>query len=303
MMENRQMSPHAAQNLIADQLTPQHQQPAQASGPELPDTIARLGLPDDTTIARILEFQQQHNLSFGNAARRLRLLSKPQLRYALGVHIGAINETYPSRKIPDALFTIENPYSPISDGFRSVANKVYGLIAEDQQKHFCFASDKAVTQSVLVTLNLAATFAVAGERVLMIDAGDRPSMVWQALNMSPRRNASIIAAGSPVGAATHNTIVNRLSLLAFGATSQENAKLFSKSVLAKTFAQCAPLYDRIFIHSSPRTPASYNESLWEATRNIITIVRKDHSRASALAKLKRDVRAAHADIVGAIIVK
>ena len=282
-----------------------HDQPT-AKSPEMrqetiAQTLQRLGMLDGAACERIASAQKKSKLSFGQTARKLGLISKSDLRFALGVHLGTVAEGYPSRKIPPALFSIDNPYAAASDVFRSLVNKLDGLIPEDGPRRFCIAPDKAAVYTPIAALNLAATIAAAGKSTLLIDASATLSSIWKVLSMTPNGFAGDVMAGKPVKQMAAPTLVNRLSLLPFGDAAQNDAKQFSHANLEAFFAECNRQFDHVIILTDPRVLPSYSENIWAASRNVLVTLRKDQTRAQDLNKLKNNIRTANGEIIGAVI--
>ncbi|TMH13144.1 MAG: chain length determinant protein tyrosine kinase EpsG, partial [Betaproteobacteria bacterium] len=131
--------------------------------------------PEDAE--RILLFQKEHGLRFGEAAIRLGLLSEADIQFALSRQFSyAYLRTMGDKKpLSDELVAAYQPFSPRVEQLRAIRSQLmlrWFDKAEQRQVMTVVGTEPGEGRSYLAA-NLAVVFSQLGERTLLIDADMR----------------------------------------------------------------------------------------------------------------------------------
>ena len=132
--------------------------------------------PEDAE--RVLQYQKQHNLRFGEAAVRLGLISEADIQFALSRQFAyAYLRKTPgeARPLSDELVAAYQPFSPRVEQLRAIRSQLmlrWFDRAEERQVLTVVGAERGEGRSHLAA-NLAIVFSQLGERTLLVDADMR----------------------------------------------------------------------------------------------------------------------------------
>ncbi len=132
--------------------------------------------PEDAE--RVLQYQKEHNLRFGEAAMRLGLISEADIQFALSRQFAyAYLRRTPgeARPLSDELVAAYQPFSPRVEQLRAIRSQLmlrWFDRAEERQVLTIVGAERGEGRSYLAA-NLAIVFSQLGERTLLVDADMR----------------------------------------------------------------------------------------------------------------------------------
>lgn len=196
---------------------------------------------------------------------------------------------------------LHNDASPVfAESFRAVRTNV--LFAADQRRTLLVTSSRPGEGKSLIASNLAVGLALAGQRVLIVDADMRRPQVHSILDVKQQPGLSELLSG-PIKAsdAIQSTLTPGLWVLSSGAVAPNPAELLSSSRLTKFLASVAEQFDWVIVDSPPVLAVTDPSLLAHACSAVVFVVASEKTdRATALKALEQ-LDGAKAQFIGAVL--
>jgi polysaccharide biosynthesis transport protein len=201
-----------------------------------------------------------------------------------------------------ALVVLREPWSPVAESFRSVRTAVLFSTPEAPPKVILLTSAGASEGKTVTSLNLAATLAEAGSRVLLIDADLRRPTCHYSLGVDNARGLSSFLAGQ---AELKDVIVEleqpRLHFVSGGPTPPNPAEMVGSARMREALAGFREAYDFVIVDSPPVVPVTDAVVLSREADAVVLVV-KGHDTPLELVRRARDqLVLADAHIIGAVV--
>ena len=153
---------------------------------------------DDAQIEKILIYQRNHNLRFGEAAIALKLASSNDVLWALSRQFH-----YPYATegdvvgFDDELIAAIDPFSDQAEIFRDIRSQLLASVMAGDQSHRSLAvlSPSVGDGKTFFAANLAVTFSQLEGRTLLVDADMRTPRLHRLFGLSDRAGLSGVLAG------------------------------------------------------------------------------------------------------------
>ena len=149
-------------------------------------------------VERIINFQQQSSLRFGEAGIELGLINEADVLYALSLQFDyPYLQAGPNRPISDEVVAAYRPFSAEGEGLRALRSQLQLRWFADGGKRSSLAvvgTSRGEGRSYLAA-NLAVTFAQLGERTLLIDANLRAPRQHKLFKIENQTGLSNLLAG------------------------------------------------------------------------------------------------------------
>lgn len=291
------MTPQRAQKVIARKLQSVR---GRNQSSDLSETLTRIGRLDPAKVDHVLEFQAKTGMPFGRSAVKLGLLKLQDLQFALGVQMGFLHETTKPVSIPAPLVVLRNPYSKEAEEFNLMRTRLITGFARDKLNLFSITGADANSGATFVAGNLAASFAQLGRRVILIDADLRKPKLARMFGATDAAGVTDFVSGAGRYAdIVHATLVKGLDLLPAGAPTRDPQSILSAREFNTLLETARNDYDIAIVLASSFDGAADVEFVWAATQKVITIVRKDRTRAETITRMRSVIRGVGAEIIGA----
>jgi len=258
-------------------------------------------------VDRIVEYQRQKGLYFGEAAKDLGLLSNDDVLRALsrqfGYSYGLGDEGEPLSEMVMA----GEPFGKMAEEFRSIRSKLLHNWLTSAQKVLAVVSPDSKDGRSFVAANLAQAFSQTGQSTLLIDADLRSPRQHEIFGSNSRIGLSVLLAGR-VSIEELNMLPDRipmfrhLSVLGCGAVPPNPAELLSAGRFPQILHELKKYFGVIIID----TPAasSYQSdvlSIASLAKSILLISRSGHSKVGATKALMDMLRQGGSNVVGAVL--
>lgn len=271
---------------------------------QLGATLVRLGKLDEEAVARIAAMQRQTNAPFAKAASRLGLVSRDDVETAIGVQNGFINETEGIGRVPADVVVVRRPRSRQAEQFRVLRTQL--LTSKDAEKLnlFAIAANGTSKEADHVALNMAASFAQLGRRVLLVDADLRSTRLAALFGVAAGPGLrETLSAECDIRNALRTTVIANLSILTAGALTRGGHALLAAPTLTLTadYLRCA--FDIVIVMTAPFGAVADAQFVWAASRAVFVVTRKDQDRAHDLKRLNAAIRQVDAGVIGAVLAK
>ena len=256
-------------------------------------------------IERVLEYQREKGLYFGEAAVELELVDKEDVLQALSSQFGytySRNEDALSKELVMAY----TPFGEQAEEFRTIRGKlVNGWLSRDE-KVIAVTAPEAGDGCSYVASNLAISFSQLGHSTLLIDANLRDPRQHRIFDFKSRIGLSMLLAGRvslEQLSAMPDKVPNfqNLSVLGCGALPPNPAELLGRGVFPLILRELKNYFDVIIIDTPPSEYQADIISIASAVDGALLVTRGGHSKVDDIKALISMLDKADAPVVGAVL--
>jgi len=200
------------------------------------------------------------------------------------------------------IVVLNEPTSPVAEAFRSLRTAVLFSAPAAPPKLILVTSAGAGEGKTVSALNLAASLAEAGSRVLLVDVDLRKPSCHRALGIENDRGLSSYLAGQVERAAiTRELATPRLFFIPAGPPPPNPAELVGSARMREALAAARAEYDFVIVDSPPVIPVTDAVVLARAADGVLLVV-KGHDTPRELVRRARDQLAqTGARLLGAVV--
>jgi len=261
--------------------------------------------PEDAE--RVLQYQKEHNLRFGEAAMRLGLISEADIQYALSRQFAyAYLRKTPgeARPLSDDLVAAYQPFSPRVEQLRAIRSQLmlrWFDRAEERQVLTIVGADRADGRSCLAA-NLAIVFSQLGERTLLVDADMREPRQHYLFNLENQIGFSTLLAGrSREEAIVRIPDLAGLSVLPAGPTPPNPLELLNRLNFDEFMIQAKGAYDVVIVDTPAMASGEDAAMIAVRTGAALAIARAGSTRVAAFTDLVQGLMEAGVTVVGSVL--
>jgi capsular exopolysaccharide synthesis family protein len=204
------------------------------------------------------------------------------------------------------LSVLQKPGAAISEAYRALRTSVLLSTAEQPPRVVLVTSSQPGEGKTSTSLNLAATLAQKGSRVLLVDADMRRPGLSKALNMPTGSGLSGILTGAYE---YDDTLLKRVSgldtlyLLSAGSRAPNPAELLCSIKMEKLVQILRQKFDHVIIDSPPILPITDATIISTLVDGVIMVVESDKTSRAALNRACRVMEHSGGRIVGTVFNK
>jgi protein-tyrosine kinase len=261
--------------------------------------------PEDAE--RVLQYQKEHNLRFGEAAMRLGLISEADLQFALsGQFAYAYLRQTPgaARVLSEELVAAFQPFSSRVEQLRAIRSQLmlrWFDRAEERQVLTLVGAERGEGRSYLAA-NLAIVFAQLGERTLLVDADMREPRQHFLFYLENRIGFSTLLAGrSREEAIVRIPDLAGLSVLPAGPTPPNPLELLNRLNFDEFMIQAKSAYDVIIVDTPAMSTGEDAAMIAVRSGAALAIARSGSTRVAAFTDLVRGLMDAGVAVVGTVL--
>ena len=254
-------------------------------------------------IEPILEIQRTRGVRFGEAALRLRLINRDDLRDAIARQYGLLHLLPGSGSISRELVAAYEPFHPRAEELRALRTQLLIRWANARVRHRMLAvvSPGAGEGRSYVAANLAVVFSQLGERTILIDADLRNPRQHRIFDVPDRVGLSSVLSGR----ADRSAVVSlpqfgTLSLLPAGACPPNPQELLLRPVLTMLLDELRNEFDVVLFDTPPASLYAAAQSLAFRAGSAIVLARKGHTAIAATASTIRVLSDTGTTVVGTV---
>ncbi len=257
-------------------------------------------------VDRILQYQRDTELRFGEAGVQLGLLTEADVLYALSVQFD-----YPflqpgtSRPVSQELVAAYKPFGPEGERFRALRSQLQLRWFDDSGRRSALAivsANRGEGRSYLAA-NLAITFAQLGERTLLIDADLRHSRQQKLFKIENQVGLSSLLAGRMQDqVVTFVPGIPGLAVLPAGPTPPNPTELLSRPVLDRILEQSMSTFDIVIIDTPSLSTGVDAALLGRLAGTSLTLARINSTPMRAFNDLNNTLTEAGSRVVGSVLV-
>jgi len=255
---------------------------------------------------RVMAYQREKGIRFGEAAIHMGLISEGDIRYALSYQ-------YEYAYLPRSAGKATNPelvaaYMPFSheaDQLRAIRSQLKLRWFDGSDGHAMLpiiGAGRAEGGSYLAA-NLAIVFAQMGERTLLIDADMRTSRQHVLFQINNQLGFSSLLAGrSDVASALRSiSYIPNLEVLPAGPIPPNPLELLNRANLTELLTWAGKTYDVVLI-DTPSVSVGADAMLVAAKAGAAVVVaRANETKISAYTEMMEGLKRANIKVVGAVL--
>lgn len=191
---------------------------------------------------------------------------------------------------------------PVVEGFRSIYSALKINELAKNAKTFLTTSTMPSEGKSFVTTNLAMTFALHGERVIVIDADLRMPAVGKTLQLEGDKGITRYLQGQmSLDEAIYHDVVPNFDVLPVGALCKNPTQVLNSQKLADMIEELKGRYDRVFIDSPPVGAVSDSLNLLPQVDGVVYVVRFNTVKRRFIKSNVRRLQESKVPIYGAVL--
>jgi len=261
--------------------------------------------PEDAE--RILLYQKEHNLRFGEAAMRLGLISEADIQYALSRQFAyAYLRTKPGepRPLSDELVAAYQPFSSRVEQLRAIRSQLmlrWFDRSEERQVLTIVGAERGEGRSYLAA-NLAIVFSQLGERTLLVDADLREPRQHFLFHLENQVGFSTLLAGrSREEGIVRIPDLAGLSVLPAGPTPPNPLELLNRLNFDEFMIQAKGAYDVVIVDTPALSSGEDAAMIAVRTGAALAVARSGSTRVADFANLVQGLMDAGVAVVGSVL--
>jgi len=261
--------------------------------------------PEDAE--RILLYQKEHNLRFGEAAMRLGLISEADIQYALSRQFAyAYLRTKPGEPHPlsDELVAAYQPFSSRVEQLRAIRSQLmlrWFDRSEERQVLTIVGAERGEGRSYLAA-NLAIVFSQLGERTLLVDADLREPRQHFLFHLENQVGFSTLLAGrSREEGIVRIPDLAGLSVLPAGPTPPNPLELLNRLNFDEFMIQAKGAYDVVIVDTPALSSGEDAAMIAVRTGAALAVARSGSTRVADFANLVQGLMDAGVAVVGSVL--
>lgn len=273
----------------------------------LGDLLVQLGKLKQLDVARILITQDEKNIAFGEAAKRLGLVSELDIQQALAQqfdypYLHKSNELTAGKKLSQALFAAYAPFSEKGEILRNLRSQLLMRWFDKGNRTLAITSVDAADKSSELAANLAIIFSQLGKKTLIIDANLRQPKQHQLFNLDNKLGLS----NKLINRATTDSIAqiaefSNLSVLTAGSLAPNPTELLERANFAALLEELCATYEVVIVDTAPFSVGSDAITVAMRAKGMLPTVTKDASRLEDIQLFIRQSKIAGIEAVGFVL--
>jgi chain length determinant protein tyrosine kinase EpsG len=268
------------------------------------DIIAELRTLTAEQVQRVLQYQQDQGVRFGEAAVALGMASKDDVLFALSQQFHYPYAPEEKRSASPELVALNEPFSPRAEGFRAMRSQLMmRLFAEaEPRRALAVISPDAGDGKTYCAANLAATLSQLGGRTLLVDADMRGPRQHEVFKLKNKAGLSSILSGRSDSHVIQQVPgVSSLFVLPVGTTPPNPLELVERPAFGLLMRDLASKFDHVIV-DTPAAVYGADASVIAARCGAALIVaRKDRSRVAMLQDLVASFEGSPAKLAGVVV--
>lgn len=204
------------------------------------------------------------------------------------------------------IITIGNPISPVSESYRWLRTNISYSQGDTKSKTLLITSPSPGEGKSTTAANLAATYAQAGERALLIDADLRKPNIHKLLNVSIKPGLTNILFGE-LGSfdAIQRTVIENFDVLTCGTTPHNPASIYGSRLgwlkMKALVDSLQERYDVIIFDSAPILAATDPSVIASFVDGVILVISSEITKFGELDVTKESIETVGGNLLGVVV--
>lgn len=269
--------------------------------------LVEAGRLSSADAARIMEYQQQHKLQFGDAAIALKLLTQEDIAFALSKQFDYAYLSQQDTSLSPELVAAYKPFSVVGENLRAVRSQLMlrWFNTDPLHKVITVVSAGKGEGRTFIAANLAIVFSQQGQRTLLLDADLRaaPGTGQQILFKLDKSAglSGILAGRAGIEAALPVPSLPGLTVLPTGAVPPNPQELLGRPDFGQLLGTAAQQFDVIVIDTPAGDDFADAEIIAARAGAALMVARKNQSLLPNVALLARRLQDGGVTLVGSVL--
>ncbi|MBK1687687.1 polysaccharide biosynthesis tyrosine autokinase [Rubrivivax gelatinosus] len=254
-------------------------------------------------IDRVLVYQRQQGIRFGEAAVALGLASHDDVMFALAQQFHYPYAPQQRRDTSPELVALNQPFGVQAESFRSLRSQLLMRLFADGQPRRALAvvSPDSKDGKTFFAANLAVVLAQTGARTLLIDADLRHPRQHEVFGLDNQAGLSGILAGR----AEFNVVqmapgVDSLFVLPVGSTPPNPTELVERPAFRLLMSELVAKFDHVIVDTPAACYGSDSIAIAARCGAALVLARRNTSRVAALQSLVGTLQDGTAAVAGVV---
>ena len=271
------------------------------------DILIASGRLQPDGLQRILERQRLAQVSFGEAAIALSILSREDIDFALSQQFDYAYLIEGASDVSPQLVAAYKPFSRVGESLRAVRSQLMlrWFNGDVQRKAMTVLSASTGDGRSFIAANLAIVFAQQGQRTLLIDGDLRaaPERSQQALFRLDKAMglSGILAGRATLDAAQSVPGLPGLTVLSAGAQPPNPQELLGRAVFAQLLHNASEHFDVILIDTPCATEYSDGEIIAARAGAALMVARHNQTLVGPTRELGQRLQESGVSLVGSVL--
>lgn len=200
------------------------------------------------------------------------------------------------------LITIENPKAIVSEQFRTIRTNINFSNPDKEIKSIIVTSSSPGEGKSTSSANIAAVYAQAGKRVLLVDADMRKPTVHHTFGLNNTKGLSnYLTRQITQEEAVFETNQENLSIMPSGPIPPNPAELLASQSMNQLIADMTGHYDFVIFDVPPVLSVTDAQILSNRCDGTVLVVNSGEAEKAMVLKAKESLEASQANILGVIL--
>jgi protein-tyrosine kinase len=262
------------------------------------------GKINQDAVDRVMRFQRENGLRFGDAAVKLGLITPVDIEQVLARQFDFPYLTPGASSVSGELVAAYAPFDQRVEIFKAIRSQLTlrWFNREMGFKLLAIVSPGRKEGRSYFAANLAVVFSQLGERTLLIDADMRNPRQHTLFDLENRGGLSTLLAGrAERGVIAHVVPLPDLSILSAGPIPPNPQELLGRSLFQKLLDDLAKEYDVIILDTPSGAVNADAQTIATRAGGVFMVVRRDHTQVRAVKSLAGCLAGTGATLMGTVI--
>lgn len=266
------------------------------------ELLVDMGKLSAEELKRVLDWQKKSGLRFGEAAKKLGLVTEADVRHALAMQFDYPYLRNGQGSFSKSLIAAYQPFSPQVEALRALRSQLNLHWFNEGNKALAVISANAGEGCSNLAANLAIVFSQLGERTLLIDANLREPEQHTIFNRTPLYGLSDILIGrADVSVIAKIEELAGLYLLPAGTVPPNPQELLSRKGFNELIVQLREQFDVVIVDTPPASMNLDAQTVASRCGGALLVSRLNETKLSDLANVRDQLIVSDVEIVAAIV--
>jgi len=266
--------------------------------------LIKLGRLSVADAERVMRFQIERGVRFGDAALALGVLTESDIEFALSRQYDYPYLVRGESKISEDVVAAYEPFTSRVESLRALRNQLmlrWFDTGEERRVLAVTSAERGDGRSFLAA-NLAVVFSQQGQRTLLIDADLRNPRQHEIFSLENRIGLSSILSGRNGAEAVQKVdALENLSVLTAGAPPPNPSELLGRPSLGKLLGELVTQYDVILMDTPAGEECSDAQMVAGRAGAAIVVTRQNISHVNLVGDLIASLAETRAQLVGSVL--
>jgi len=255
-------------------------------------------------VERVLQYQREKGIRFGEAAIALGFANADDVLFALSQQFHYPYAPEERRKASPELVALNQPFSVQAEAFRAIRSQIMMRLFNEGQERRAIAvvSPDSKDGKTFFSANLAVTLGQLGGRTLLVDADLRGPRQHEVFNIENTAGLSGILSGRAEAKVIQQVPgVPSLFLLPLGITPPNPLELVERPAFGLLVRELLAKFDHVVVDTPAAIYGSDGAVIAARCGAALVIARKDQSRMANLEELVANLSESPTKLAGIVV--